>query len=86
MRVLIVVFFLFAGIDAHAQGSILSALLETTPITSRAAIHQKMDGFIQELQAKKFESKNDVKILPSFNGQVKIFYESSNLISTPLIY
>ncbi len=63
MRVLIVIFFLFAGINAHAQGSILSALLETTPITSRAAIQQRMDGFMQELHAKKFESKSDVRFL-----------------------
>ncbi|MFN7494956.1 MAG: hypothetical protein ACK5RG_18700, partial [Cyclobacteriaceae bacterium] len=63
MRVLIVIFFLFARLVAQAQGSILSALLETTPYSSRAAIQQEMDAFLQELQTKKFEAKNDVRFL-----------------------
>lgn len=63
MRVPVILFFLFASLVAQAQGSILSALLETTPQYSRPTIQKEMDLFVQELQNRRQEAKSEVRFL-----------------------
>ena len=65
MRGLLTLFFLLIGFFAQAQGSILSALLETTPMVASDAIQQEMNEFTQIFLAKKAQSKNDVRFLRS---------------------
>ena len=65
MRGLVTLFFLLISFFAQAQESILSALLETTPVVSSDAIQQEMNEFTQIFIAKKAESKNEVRFLKS---------------------
>jgi hypothetical protein len=65
MRGLVTLFFLLIGFFAQAQGSILSALLETSPAVTSDAIQTEMNEFIQVFQDKKVEAKNDVRLLRS---------------------
>jgi len=65
MRGLTIIFFLLTSLFAQAQGSILSALLETTPNSSKEIIQKDMNGFIQVLQEKKNKAKSEVRFLRS---------------------
>ncbi len=65
MRWLFTLFFLLVGFFVQAQESILSALLETTPVVSSDAIQQEMNEFTQIFLAKKADSKNEVRFLRS---------------------
>ncbi len=65
MRVVALIFFLFTSLLSQAQGSILSALIETTAPTSKEAIQKNMNGFIKEFQQKRNDAKNEVRFLRS---------------------
>ncbi|NOS92831.1 MAG: hypothetical protein HOP30_12980, partial [Cyclobacteriaceae bacterium] len=54
-----------ASLFSQAQGSILSALLETTAQSSKETIQKEMNGFILALQEKKNDTKNEVRFLRS---------------------
>ncbi|MBI3219387.1 MAG: hypothetical protein HYZ44_07735 [Bacteroidetes bacterium] len=65
MRGLTIIFFLFISLFAQAQGSIMSALLETTPQASKDAIQLEMNEFLQTFKDKQAESKSEVRFLRS---------------------